>query len=201
MKKTVIMKRWFAAVLLLLMTAACGVHDTEYDWEGKAAEAKHYVDQLMTDFRDGTINTNICPPVMWEHIPYLLEYASSTTLVGKATTDVHATTIPSCPYTSFLMTQCLEGTFALWMVEAARIHTLYGENLSEKDYPFGWPSMNPFLQSTGKNGGEPEWHVNDVTVQKIAQSAYERWWSAGQGLRIGKVAPIDPLAKTRYSWH
>ena len=161
------------------------------------AEASRFVDSLMTGFRNGTLSHVHCPDVRWEHIPALLEYGKSTEMIGKdpESGDFPMMAIPSSPISSFLMTQCLEGTFALWMVEAARIHTL-----SKRDGDLmGWPSQNPFVQRLNGENVSPSWYVNSLEVHKAVLEAYQQWWASSRGRK--SAASIDPLEGTGYAWH
>ena len=144
----------------------------------------------MLSFREGTLSGYLCPDVQWAHISALLEYGKSTEIVGDG---AHA--IPANPISSYLMTQCSEGMFALWMVEAARIHTL---NPSAKGIG-GWPSQNAFVQRLNENGIFPNWYINDPAVQQEVLTAYVSWWKAANGKK--SAASVDPLAGTGYAWH
>ena len=198
------MKKMLIPVLsLLLLTVACGQQDEDsfYGDDQTKAEASQFVDSLMTAFREGRMDRSRCPAVRWIHIPALLEYGKSTKVVGDdPTSGAPFQTLPSNPLSSFLMPQCLEGMFALWMVEAARINTLYDGNPPERKYAFGWPSMNAFVQKTnGEDRPSAAWLPNDETVQKEVLEAYQKWWKEGKGRR--SAAAIDPLEGTGYKWH
>ena len=181
----------FLCLAGLLMAVSCdNLNDSMSD-----AEASRFVDSLMTGFRNGTLGHVRCPDVRWEHIPALLEYGKSTEMIGKdpSSGDFPMMAIPSCPLSSYLMTQCLEGTFALWMVEAARIHTL-----PSKDWDMmGWPSQNPFVQRL--NGKNVSWYVNSLEAHKAVLAAYQKWWESSKGRK--SAASIDPLEGTGYAWH
>lgn len=183
------MKRIFLFSFLLLMLAgACnGLEMNDVDLQSDE-QAAQYVDELMQSFRDGTLSDFKCPDVRWQHIPRLLEY-------GKATEIISDVRIPSNPISSFMMQECSEGLFALWMVEAARIHTL-------KPLAFGisgWPSQNPIIQRLNEGQKPPTWFVNDTAVQKEVLDAYVAWWEKAKGKK--SAASQDPLEGTGYMWH
>ncbi len=176
--------------MLLSLLSACNTLDLTDDDPQTKAEASKYVDELMQDFRDGKLSTVFCPNVQWSHIPALLEYGKSTEIIGDGT---HA--IPANPISSFMMQECSEGLFALWMVEAARIHTL-------KPLAFGisgWPSQNPIIQRLNEGQKPPTWFVNDTAVQKEVLDAYVAWWEKAKGKK--SAASQDPLEGTGYMWH
>ena len=176
--------------MLLSLLSACNTLDLTDDDPQTKAEASKYVDELMQDFRDGKLSTVFCPNVQWSHIPALLEYGKSTVIIGDGT---HA--IPANPISSFIMQECSEGLFALWMVEAARIHTL-------KPLAFGisgWPSQNPIIQRLNEGQKPPTWFVNDTAVQKEVLDAYVAWWEKAKGKK--SAASQDPLEGTGYMWH
>lgn len=176
--------------MLLSLLSACNTLDLTDDDPQTKAEASKYVDELMRDFRDGKLSTVFCPNVQWSHIPALLEYGKSTEIIGDGT---HA--IPANPISSFMMQECSEGLFALWMVEAARIHTL-------KPLAFGisgWPSQNPIIQRLNEGQKPPTWFVNDTAVQKEVLDAYVAWWEKAKGKK--SAASQDPLEGTGYMWH
>ena len=173
--------------LLLALAASCSAGDMAND------DPTSYVDALMQSFRAGTVSSFTCPNVQWVHIPRLLEYGQSTEIISNDA-------IPANPISSYHMSQCSEGMFALWMVEAARINTLYDGNPPERKYAFGWPSMNAFVQKTnGEDRPSAAWLPNDETVQKEVLEAYQKWWKEGKGRR--SAAAIDPLDGTGYQWH
>lgn len=196
MKKLLIL----SLLSLLLLPASCSQMEEAaiYGDVITKAEAQHFVDSLMTAFREGTMERLRCPRVRWEHIPALLEYGKSTVIVGDDPSSGSARALPANPISSHLMTQCSEGMFALWMVEAARIRTLYNGNPPERDYCFGWPSQNSFVQKMNE-GGFPTGYINDEKVQKEVLEAYQAWWTAAKGRR--SAASINPLADTDYQWH
>lgn len=176
--------------MLLSLLSACNTLDLTDDDPQTKAEASKYVDELMRDFRDGKLSTVFCPNVQWSHIPALLEYGKSTEIIDAGT---HA--IPANPISSFMMQECSEGLFALWMVEAARIHTL-------KPLAFGisgWPSQNPIIQRLNEGQKPPTWFVNDTAVQKEVLDAYVAWWKKAKGKK--SAASQDPLEGTGYMWH
>ena len=176
--------------MLLSLLSACNTLDLTDDDPQTKAEASKYVDELMQDFRDGKLSTVFCPNVQWSHIPALLEYGKSTEIIGDGTHD-----IPANPISSFMMQECSEGLFALWMVEAARIHTL-------KPLAFGisgWPSQNPIIQRLNEGQKPPTWFVNDTAVQKEVLDAYVAWWEKAKGKK--SAASQDPLEGTGYMWH
>ena len=176
--------------MLLSLLSACNTLDLTDDDPQTKAEASKYVDELMRDFRDGKLSTVPCPNVQWSHIPALLEYGKSTEIIGDGT---HA--IPANPISSFMLLECSEGMFALWMVEAARIHTL-------KPLAFGisgWPSQNPIIQRLNEGQKPPTWFVNDTAVQKEVLDAYVAWWEKAKGKK--SAASKDPLEGTGYMWH
>lgn len=195
MKKLLIL----SLLSLLLLPASCSQMEEAaiYGDVITKAEAQHFVDSLMTAFREGTMERLRCPRVRWEHIPALLEYGKSTVIVGDDPFSGSARALPANPISSYLMTQCSEGMFALWMVEAARINTLYKGNPPERDYCYGWPSQNSFVQKQDASG--PTWYVNDEKVQKEVLEAYQSWWIAAKGHR--SAASINPLEDTGYAWH
>ena len=121
--------------LLLLLPASCSQmeEDAIYGDAITKAEAQHFVDSLMTAFREGTLERLRCPRVRWEHIPALLEYGKSTKIIGDDPASGRIRALPANPISSYLMAQCSEGMFALWMVEAARINTLYKGNPPERE--------------------------------------------------------------------
>ena len=186
--------------LVLLLPASCSQmdEDARYGETITKAEAQHFVDSLMTAFREGTMDRLRCPRVQWEHIPALLEYGKSTEIVGDDPASGTFRALPANPISSYLMAQCSEGMFALWMVEAARINTLYNGNPPEREYCYGWPSQNPFVQKQN-TGGMPDWYINDTQVQKELLEAYQAWWSNAKGSRSS--ASINPLEDTGYRWH
>lgn len=177
------------SIMLLSLLSACNTLDLTDDDPQTKAEASKYVDELMQDFRDGKLSTVFCPNVQWSHIPALLEYGKSTEMIGDGT---HA--IPANPISSFMMQECSEGLFALWMVEAARIHTLNSNNTGLN----GWPSMNPFLQRLSADDS-PLWYINNSEVQQEVLDAYVKWWKAADGNRA--AAKTNPLEGTGYMWH
>lgn len=173
--------------LLLMLTGACnGLEMNDVDLQSDE-QAAQYVDELMQSFRDGTLLDFKCPDVRWQHIPRLLEY-------GKATEIISDVRIPSNPISSFMLLECSEGMFALWMVEAARIYTLNPlESVLDR-----WPSQNPFVQSFDEDG-TIVWFVNNPTVQQEVLDAYVSWWKTSEGKK--SAADKDPLEKTIYMWH
>ena len=182
------MRRLFLfSLIALTLAAGCNALDMTDDDAQTKAEASKYVDELMQAFRDGTAGSIYCPDVRWAHIPALLEYGKSTEMIGDGK---HA--IPANPISSWMMLQCTEGMFALWMVEAARIHTL---NPGAKGIG-GWPSQNPFVQPTD---GEVTWIMNDPAIQQEVLDAYVAWWKAAKGKK--SAASKDPLEGTGYMWH
>ena len=172
--------------LLLALAASCSAGDINEDPRADA-DPLFYVDALMQSFREGTLNSFTCPNVQWEHIPRLLEYGQSTEIVSNDA-------IPANPISSYHMSQCTEGMFALWMVEAARIHTL-----NHKSKEFGWPSQNPIIQRMNGNNQQPTWFVNDPAVQQEVLAAYVSWWNDAKGKK--SAASRDPLENTMYMWH
>ena len=188
------MKRvFFIAWFLLALATACnegGLPVPDDDLATKA-EISQYVDELMLSLREGTLSSTYCPDVQWAHIPALLEYGKSTKVVGDGPVP-GARAIPSNPISSFLMFECSEGMFALWMVEAARIHTLHPSATGIG----GWPSQNPIVQPTD---GEPTWIMNDPAVQQEVLNAYLDWWKAAKGQK--SAASKDPMEGTGYRWH
>ena len=189
-------KIFLVSLVLLAVVAACSDFDTRDDDLQTKAGASRFVDELMQDFRDGKIGSFRCPDVKWSHIPALLEYGKSTTIVGEVPyTSDRAWAIPASPLSSFMMFQCSEGMFALWMAEAARIHTLNplasGIN--------GWPSQNPFVQLMNGENEVPSWYVNDPQVQQVVLDAYVKWWKSADGNKT--AAKTDPLEGTGYCWH
>lgn len=188
--------------LMLLLPASCSQmeEDAIYGDVITKAEAQHFVDSLMTAFREGTMERLRCPRVRWEHIPALLEYGKSTKIIGDDPASGRIRALPANPISSYLMAQCSEGMFALWMVEAARINTLYKGNPPEREYCFGWPSQNSFVQKLNvDNANSPSWYINDEKVQQEVLEAYQAWWLAAKGKR--SAASINPLENTGYSWH
>jgi len=182
------MKRIFLFSFLLLMLAgACSGLEMVDDELQSDAQASQYVDELMQSFRDGTLSAFSCPDVRWQHIPRLLEYGKSTEIISNVR-------IPSNPLSSFLLLECSEGIFALWMVEAARIHTLN----PLKSGLGGWPSQNPIVQCFNEEG-TTAWFVNDPAVQQEVLDAYVSWWKASEGKK--SAAAKDPLENTIYMWH
>lgn len=180
-------------MLLLALLSACNGSELTDDSESQT-EAAQYVDRLMQDFRDGNISAISCPNVQWRHIPYLLEYGKSTEIIGDDSSEGPALRIPANPISSYLMFQCSEGMFALWMVEAARLHTLNSNNTGLN----GWPSMNPFLQRLSADDS-PLWYINNSEVQQEVLDAYVKWWKAADGNRA--AAKTNPLEGTGYMWH
>lgn len=155
---------------MLALAAGCNALDLTGDDPQTKAEASQYVDELMQAFRDGKLHSVYCPNVQWSHIP-------------------------ANPISSFMMFECSEGMFALWMVEAARIHTLDTETPSFG----GWPSQNPFVQRMNETDAPPTWYPNDPAVQQEVLDAYVNWWKASKGKK--SAASIDPLEGTGYRWH
>ena len=180
-------------MLLLSLLSACNGSELTDDSESQT-EAAQYVDRLMQDFRDGNISAISCPNVQWRHIPYLLEYGKSTEIIGDDSSEGPALRIPANPISSYLMFQSSEGMFALWMVEAARLHTLNSNNTGLN----GWPSMNPFLQRLSADDS-PLWYINNSEVQQEVLDAYVKWWKAADGNRA--AAKTNPLEGTGYMWH
>ena len=180
--------------LALLLAGSCD------SLKGLTAEEKasRYVDKLMTEFRNGTMEGIHCPDVQWVHIPALLEYAKSTEVIGHDITSGESSmmTIPTNPLSSYMMTQCLEGTFALWMVEAARQHSLPA-SARRKDY-FGWPSLNPIILSQDGSTSSTSWSVCDVETHQAVLAAYLKWWEQAGGDQ--SAASINPLEGTGYRW-
>jgi len=181
------MKRLFLlSMMMLALAAGCNALELTDD----DPQTSKYVDELMQSFRDGKLSSAYCPDVQWAHIPALLEYGKSIEIIG----DGHHA-IPANPISSHLMHECSEGIFALWMVEAARVHTLkplaFGIN--------GWPSQNPIIQRLNEGHNPPTWFVNDTAVQQEVLDAYVNWWKASKGKK--SAASIDPLEGTGYRWH
>lgn len=181
--------------MMLALAAGCNALDLTGDDPQTKAEASQYVDELMQAFRDGKLHSVYCPNVQWSHIPALLEYGRSTEVVGGDIESGKACVIPANPISSFMMFECSEGMFALWMVEAARIHTLDTETPSFG----GWPSQNPFVQRMNETDAPPTWYPNDPAVQQEVLDAYVNWWKASKGKK--SAASIDPLEGTGYRWH
>ena len=176
-------------LLLTLSTACTGSYLSSEDPETKA-ENEQFVVNLMRDFREGSKLASLgCPDVQWRHIPALLEFGKSTAIVGDGTW-----TMPANPLSSFAMTQCSEGMFALWMVEAARLHTLNPNNSGIRS----WPSMNPFVQRLSPDDA-PLWYINNPEVQQEVLDAYVKWWKAANGNTA--AAKTNPLEGTGYMWH
>ncbi len=175
-------------MMMLALAAGCNALDLTDDDPQTKAEASQYVDELMQAFRAGIISSFACPDVQWAHIPKLLEYGQSTEIVSN-------NAIPANPISSYHMSQCSEGMFALWMVEAARIHTLkpLASGIG------GWPSQNPIIQRMNGNNQQPTWYVNDPAVQQEVLAAYVSWWNNANGKK--SAASIDPLENTVYMWH
>ena len=173
--------------MMLAVAAGCNALDLTDDDPQTKAEASKYVDELMQSFRAGTVSSFTCPNVQWAHIPKLLEYGQSTEIVSNGA-------IPANPLSSYHMSQCSEGMFALWMVEAARIHTL-----NHKSKEFGWPSQNPIIQRMNGSNQQSTWYVNDPAVQQEVLAAYVSWWNDANGKK--SAASQDPLEKTSYMWH
>ena len=175
-------------MMMLALAAGCNALDLTDDDPQTKAEASQYVDELMQAFRAGTISSFSCPNVQWAHIPKLLEYGQSTEIVSNDA-------IPANPISSYHMSQCSEGMFALWMVEAARIHTLkpLASGIG------GWPSQNPIIQRMNGNNQQPTWFVNDPAVQQEVLTAYISWWNDANGKK--SAASKDPLENTMYMWH
>ena len=185
------MRRLFLfSLIALTLAAGCNALDMTDDNPQTKTEASKYVDELMQSFRDGTAGSIYCPDVRWAHIPALLEYGKSTEIIGDG---AHA--IPANPISSHLMLECSEGIFALWMVEAARLHTLK-PRASGID---GWPSQNPIIQRLNEGRIPPTWYVNDTAVQQEVLDAYVAWWKAAKGKK--SAASKDPLEGTGYMWH
>ena len=184
------MKRLFLfSVIALTLAAGCNTLASTDDDPQTKAEASQYVNELMQSLRDGKLSPVYCPDVQWAHIPALLEYGKSTEIIG----DGHHA-IPANPISSHLMLECSEGIFALWMVEAARVHTLK-PLASGID---GWPSQNPFVKKLNGNN-PPTWYINDPAVQQEVLDAYVSWWKAAKGKK--SAASRDPLEGTGYMWH
>jgi len=179
------MRRLFFVIALTLAVGCNALELTDDD-----PQTSKYVDELMQSFRDGKLSSAYCPDVQWAHIPALLEYGKSIEIIG----DGHHA-IPANPISSHLMHECSEGIFALWMVEAARVHTLkplaFGIN--------GWPSQNPIIQRLNEGHNPPTWFVNDTAVQQEVLDAYVSWWKAAKGKK--SAASKDPLEGTGYMWH
>ena len=195
------MKRILILSLALLSLTACS-NLSDYDNMDATtkAEASAFVDEVMQAFRNGTIGIR-CPDVKWVHIPALLEYGNSTEIIGDDPSAGPARAIPSNPISSYLMFQCSEGMFALWMAEAARIHTLDPMQTGINKGMMGWPSQNPMVQRAYMDGadyGSPL-IINDAKVQQEVLAAYTNWWKAGKGKR--EAAATDPLEGTGYRWH
>ena len=189
------MKRiYLLTMLLLALAAGCNGSELTDDPESQT-EAAQYVDRLMQDFRDGNLSVISCPNVQWRHIPYLLEYGKSTEIIGGDLSEGPTLRIPANPISSYLMVQCSEGMFALWMVEAARIHTLKPLAMGIG----GWPSQNPIIQRLNEGQNPPTWFVNDTAVQKEVLDAYVAWWKNAKGKK--SAASQDPLEGTGYMWH
>lgn len=174
---------YFFSFLLLALAASCSAGDMAND------DPTSYVDALMQSFRAGTVSSLTCPNVQWMHISRLLEYGQSTEIVSNDA-------IPANPTSSCHMRECSEGIFALWMVEAARIHTL---NHNSKEFGMGWPSQNPIIQRMNGSNQQPTWYVNDPAVQQEVLAAYVSWWNDAKGKK--SAASKDPLEKTIYMWH
>lgn len=184
-------------VSLLMLAPACNPMDNLDEDPQVKAEAARYVDSLMQGLRDGTLESFRCPDVQWIHIPALLEYAKSTDLIGDDLSQLPARTLPANPLSSMMLSQCLEGTFALWMVEAARQHTL---NATAKGYG-GWPSLNPVIMAWNDSESMIFLASNpkSIEAQKEVYALYKSWWKASGGNKT--AAAIDPLAGSLYQWH
>ncbi len=178
----------FSFLLLTLSTACTGSYLSSDDPETRA-ENEQFVVNLMRDFREGKLASLGCPDVQWRHIPALLEFGKSKAIAGDGTW-----TMPANPLSSYAMTQCSEGMFALWMVEAARLHTLNPNNQGIG----GWPSLNPFVQRLRADDA-PLWYINNPEVQQEVLDAYVNWWKAADGKK--SAAKTDPLNGTGYRWH
>ena len=157
------------------------------------AEASKFVDDLMIGLREGTLDVMRCPNVQWLHIPALFEYAKSTETVGDDPNNGSAKPLPFNPLSSFLLFQCSEGMFALWMVEAARLHTLN----PELEGFLGWPSNHPIIGRVDKEGHSIQ-YINDDQVQEEILAIYTSWWNSAKGRKSS--AKIDPLEGTGYRW-
>ena len=174
------MRKIFIIPLIVLSLVACKeVEDEEPEvFDSLAlAEASQYVDNLIKSLRNGSLDALHCPDVQWIHIPALMEYGKSEEIIGDDPEVGYARALPSGPFSSEILFQVSEGMFALWMVEAARIHTLKPEAAGMA----GWPSRNPFVVITNPNSGRMEKFINDPVVQKIIYDAYADWWKAAGG--------------------
>ncbi|MBR1539368.1 MAG: hypothetical protein IJ636_07680 [Bacteroidales bacterium] len=162
------------------------------------AEASRFVDSLMKGLRTGTLNMNKCPDVQWVHIPALFEYGQSREIVGEDPANGPAHPIPFNPISSMLIFQVSEGMFALWMIEAARFHTL---NPSQKGFG-SWPSQLAVIRgwNVDENGvvGPPIDYPIDSSVQDEVYAAYARWWKDSKGKK--SYASVNPLEGTIYYW-
>ena len=201
------MKKLFIIPLMILSLGACNQMDPGDETDepevydaAALAEASQYVNELMNSLRNGTFNLSTfrCPDLQWIHIEALMEYGKSEEIIGDDPKAGSARALPAGPYSSELMFQVSEGMFALWMVEAARIHTLDPQATGVAKGMLGWPSRNPFVQKVNPGTGTMEWYVNDPAVQTILFNAYADWWKEAGGRK--SAAKINPLEKTGYVW-
>ena len=168
---------WAAVFFAVVLLAGCGKKEPQYRREVKA-----YLEALA----DGSYQHQLKMKLFdSQAIPVLLDYAD----------DERAIPFPPVnPLSSYIVSSCSVGMFALWTIEGIR---LAQEGSDEKESFMGYPSLVPLLWDQVRER-RPEFGEDGYDENlKRAAAAYRNWWNSGS---FSQIKFQDPLDGTGLYW-
>lgn len=169
------MKLIFIALTILVLSISCS-EDSEY-------QTVESVETYIALLRSNQYDSIMLPAFTPQDIPALLAYRNDTQVISE---------FPQNPISSFHMTQCTVGMYALWTIESIRQVSL------NKTLILRFPSQNPILRI--RHSDELVMVADNIT-QMIAANAYYEWWRSHEHNDFNSFKNIDPLQITNYTWH
>ena len=174
------MRSHFTVVFLscALFTSAFPNTPDERGHDKPQLQVRDLVDQMQK----GNLASRTVPGLTHEHIPALLSYAESKTMLKK---------IPSNPLSSFAQRKCTTGMAALWIVEGIR---------KQGGKRFAWPSLNAMCFRKGDTDEGQDWEEASLQNQTDIAEAYATWWKRVATPGGGKTLKSNPLEGTGLQW-
>ena len=141
------------------------------------------VDRYIELLKIGKFHSIDLPTFTWEDIPALLEYRDDAQVINH---------FPRNGISSYSMTECSLGMYALWTIESIRAVA------TDSPYLIGrFPSQNPIVQQRQ----DPFNLESGVNIQAIVSEAYFDWWEINKQKHFDEFKQFDPLSQTDYRWH
>jgi hypothetical protein len=168
---------WAAVFFAMVLLAGCGKREPQYRREVNA-----YIEALAEGTYKSQMEMKLFEP---QAIPVLLDYAD----------DERAIPFPPVnPLSSYIVSSCSVGMFALWTIEGIR---LAQDGSDDKKSFMGYPSLVPLLWDQERER-RPEFGEDGYEeIQKRAAAAYRNWWNSGS---FSQIKLQDPLDGTRLHW-